>query len=510
MAHTLRAYQQADVDRTLRDRRILNASECGVGKTLPTIRAIEQAQTFPALVACPTYLVDMWRDVLVQDEGYPEDSIVVAATTATRDGKIRQIGPQEKHDLLAAAGDPANHVKWLIVNHEMLRQPPAQHEKSVNQIWDETAAQMGWNNIASEKAQHPKRAANKYRMPSNLRSLIIDESHRLRGSGPSGRGSQQFRGAYQIATRHKIRPPAPKMRGGLAVSPGDGPSSAGLVIELTATPIYRDVGDLYNQLRLIDPPSFTSRQRFLGQHALLDEDEWGTHIIGARPSAAQLISRYGIVHRYEDPDVQLDIPPLIPRVLRCTMSTAGQRDYAKVKHLFRNPTSASAQIYTDSTSQLVALRRITSQDPEKIATLHELLMDCPPAIIFTYYRETAKLLSEMLDYPLVIGGQKNNAQIARQASHEAQTIVANIDALQEGLDLSEGFRAVIFYEPEYLPGKTTQATMRVRRFRPDGTSDPVLLYWIIARSSIDERILKVAGDRGATSNQIMGLEMQAA
>lgn len=137
-------------------------------------------------------------------------------------------------------------------------------------------------------------------------------------------------------------------------------------------------------------------------------------------------------------------------------------------------------------------------------------MDCPPAIIFTYYRETAKLLADLIQVPLVIGGQKNNAQIAKQASHEAQTIVANIDALQEGLDLSAGFRAVIFYEPEYLPGKTTQATMRVHRSRPDGTSDPVLLYWIIARASIDERILKVSKDRGATSNQIMGLEMQAA
>lgn len=497
MTHlTLRAYQQADVDRTVRDRRILNASECGVGKTLPTIRSIEAAQTYPALVACPTYLVDMWNDIL-SDEGY--EDIIVAATTATRDGKVKQISPAEKAALLEEAA--ASSVKWLIVNHEMLRQPPAQKEKSVSRIWDETAAQMGWNNVASDRAQRATRRPppHKYRMPMNLRSLVIDESHRLRGSGDMGRGSQQFRGAYQIATRHRIQ-------GHLRTE-----REPGLVIELTATPIYRDVGDLYNQLRLIDPPRFTSRARFLEQHALLDEDEWGTHVIGARPSAHDLISKYGIVHRYSDPDVQIDIPPLIPRTLRCTLSPSGQRDYARIKHLFRNPTTASAQIYTSSTSQLVALRSITAQDPEKLALLDELLQDCPPAVIFTFYREAARSLAARYSLPLSMGGQEHARERAEAvtAAKAGHSIVATVDSLQEGLDLS-ALRAVIFYELDYLPGKLTQAKMRVQRFRPDGSPDPVLLYFLVARGSIDERVLRVATDRGATSDQIMGLEMAAA
>lgn len=501
MTHlTLRAYQQADVDRTVRDRRILNASSCGTGKTISAIRSVERAMTFPALIACPTYLVDQWHDVL-HDEGYTDNGdIIVAATTATRDGKLIQIGPKEKSELLEEAATSS--VKWLIVNHEMLRQPPAQKEKSVQRIWDETAAQFGWNNVASDRVQRRvRRTVHRYRMPPNLRSLVIDESHRLRGAGDMGRGSQQFRGAYQIATRHRIQ-------GSLKTRPANEP---GLVIELTATPIYRDVGDLYNQLRLIDPPRFTSRQRFLEQHALLDEDEWGTHVIGARPSAADLITRYGIIHRYSDPDVQIDIPPLIPRTLRCTLSPSGQSSYKKVKDLFRNPTTASAQLYTNSTSQLVALRSLTAKDPEKLALLDELLVDCPPAVIFTFYREAARALSARYELPLSMGGQENARERAEAitAAKAGHSVVATVDSLQEGLDLSK-LRAVIWYELDYLPGKLTQAKMRVQRFRPDGSPDPVLLYFIVARGSIDERVLKVATDRGATSDQIMGLEMAAA
>lgn len=487
----LRAYQQADVDLTMQRRRILYASKCGVGKTLPAVRSVEQAQCFPALVSAPTYLIDQWNDFLLE-EGYTPNEIVVAATSATRNGKIVQIGPDEKRALLEhAAHDPR--VKWLVVNHEMLRQPPAQREKSVQTIWKETQQEMGWDNIVPSPTR-TSRPPNRYRMPHTLRSLIIDESHRLRGSGPSGRGSQQFRGAYQIATRSRIQ-------GQLKTQ-----QEPGLVIEMTATPIYKDVMDLYNQLRLIDPHHFTSRWAFLNAYATYDEDDWGTIVTGATPQAQTLLSRYAIIRDYSDPDVEIDIPPLIPRTLRVTMSTSSQRAYDQIKKKFRSDTADT--IYTSSTSQLVALRRITAMDPEKLQALDELLQDCPPAVIFTFYREVATSLAARYNLPLSIGADRRRSAAAVAAAKRGEPIVATIDSLQEGLDLS-ALRAVIFFEDDYLPGKRTQATMRVQRFRPSGAPDPVLLYWIVARGTIDERVHRVADGRGATADQLMHQEMAA-
>jgi hypothetical protein len=446
-------------------------------------RTVEEANAYPCLIVCPGYLVDQWHDHL-RAEGHPADSVVVAATVATRDDpkhperppSLRSVPPEEKQALLNAARSPA--VRWLIVNYEVMRQPPAEREKSVERIWAETAAEKGWL-LPGQKDPRPKRHMPRYKIPP-MRAVICDEAHRLRGRGERGRGSQQFRGCYQIASRHHTE----------------------LVLPLTATPIYRDVGDLFFQLRLLDSRRFTSYWDFIQQYAILDEDEWGTHIVGYRPAAQALLSQYAIRREYTDPEVQLDIPPLISRQIYVTMTPDSAKQYAQVKYQHR---ARDGSLIMDSGTALTELRAVTAHDKNKLDALANLTLDLDRSyIVFTHYRETAKAVSALLQAPLVIGGQKGNAAIARSS----QRLVANIDALQEGLDLSH-LRAVIFYEPDYLPGKHKQAMMRVQRWRPSGDqTTPVLLYWLIARGTIDRHVYTVAHDRGADADQLMRMEMQ--
>lgn len=495
----LRAYQRADVAIGVQKRRFMHTGDPGLGKTgiatrvieealitrpgrgHPSTHPIQQRGAFPCLVQCPGYLVDQWNDHLIA-EGHGGD-ILVAATVATRGGKIQALSPAEKRELLERAKD--ERVNWVIVNHEMMRQPPKQSEKSVTQIWRETAQEKGWTwGKYGLNPPKPRRAVSRYDVHKvGFTGHIIDEAHRLRNAK-----SQQFRGAYSVANRDRCQ----------------------VVIELTATPIYRDVGDLYAQLRILDGRRFMSYSAFITAHAIVEHDDWGDHIVGARPSAKKLLAEYAIHRGYGDPEVRVEIPALIPRTIRCTLSTTGHTQYKQLKKSLQG-----------TGQYLPSLRHQTATDPVKLKALDDLLTDVGDLgyIIFTYYRETAKMLSKRLGVPVALGGQKGNPQLAKSVGPSgtsatngmnptAPGLVATIDCLQEGVDLSH-LRVVVFYEDDYLPGKREQAMKRVQRWRPDGSADPVLVYWMIARDTIDERVHDVANGRGAAMEQIVRMEEAA-
>lgn len=106
----LRPYQVTGAAWLRETRRAFLQDQPGIGKTLQAIAAADH----PALVACPSYLVHQWADVLARER--PGDSVAVAQ------------GVRAQRE--AAIGE---HADWTIVNHAMLRDyaaalcPPVRH-----------------------------------------------------------------------------------------------------------------------------------------------------------------------------------------------------------------------------------------------------------------------------------------------------------------------------------------------------------------------------------------------
>jgi DNA modification methylase len=73
-------------------------------------------------------------------------------------------------------------------------------------------------------------------------------------------------------------------------------------------------------------------------------------------------------------------------------------------------------------------------------------------------------------------------------------IVATMGSMQEGVNLQKASN-IIFAEHHYLPGTIEQAIARCRRY---GQTEPVNVYHVMARGTVDDTVWRVM--RGRHSN----------
>jgi SNF2 family DNA or RNA helicase len=358
------------------------------------------------------------------------------------------------HTVTLATGNPRNKQAALenpttvtVINTEMLRRPP-------------------------NKVDARGRLRATYTLP-HARTVIFDESHHLRGHT-----SQQHKGALALALRTER------------------------VYLLTATPILKSPDDLFAQLRLIDPDKFPSYWRFVEQYCFTMETNWALKVLGWRRKSDLdgLLAEYALGRTYKD--VQLQLPPLIEKVIPIEPSSTFKRQYQETRKNYtyngRDLLSLSEMMHT--------LRKACNT--EKMVHLLQTLADNPHGgtAIFCWYQETAEQLAELLMCPIITGAvePRERALLARTSDF----LVVTMAALSEGVDLSH-LRNVIFFETDYLPGRMTQALARVQRWRPVGdSSDPITVTYPVLRRTIDEIVYEVARNRGATIQQIMYRALQ--
>ena len=125
---TPRPYQAEGIAFLQKCKRAMLCDAPGLGKTL---QAAAAAHT-PALVVCPTYLVEQWGDFLATQ--YPHQSVAVA-----------------KGDKLQRVLAITSKTDWVVVNTEMLRTYPMPNVKTV--IFDES------HYLRGRTAQQSKQAA---------------------------------------------------------------------------------------------------------------------------------------------------------------------------------------------------------------------------------------------------------------------------------------------------------------------------------------------------------------
>lgn len=401
-----RPYQQEGTAFLWKKKRALLIDSPGLGKTLQAMNACE----CPTLVACPTYLVEQWSEVLQSQ--FPTMTVASAPQGAP------------KLTRLAALSKPAD---WFVVNIEMLRS---------------------------------------YNF-SQFKTFIIDESHHVRG-----RHAQQTKAALEIA------------------------KTCERVYLLTATPIYKDIDDLYAQLQIIDPKTFTSYYKFVKQFCNYNETPYGITITGAKSKLALrvLLSRYAIGRSYRD--VGLQLPDLIDSTVKVRMQPAVARNYNDLRRDYRlnDITFSSAGALLQGLRQFVVATKLDG--------LQQVIADIPRGtytIVFTWYRESAFTIAKMLN-TLPITGDISIAERLKIAKAGLHTIVATMASMSEGIDLST-YKNVIFFEQDYTYGMMHQALSRVRRY--SSQPSPVHSTTLLVKGTVDEIINRRLNDRTVTEEQIL-------
>lgn len=296
-------------------------------------------------------------------------------------------------------------------------------------------------------------------------TFIIDEAHHVRS-----RGAQQSKGAKLVAANSMY------------------------VYMLTATPIVKEVDDVWHLLHILDPHAFKSYDRFVKMFCVTTDSPYGPKVIGAsNPRGLEaLLSRYFLGRTYKE--VGLFLPELIETTVRIQESKQFYKDYNDTKHNY----SFGPLVFDNALATIMFLRQM-ARTRTKIRSTLDLLDDLPgKAVIFTWFKDSAFELANYIRCP-AITGDLDPSERKRIAMEGHDYIVATIPSLSEGVDLSYA-RNVIFFEEDYTPGVMHQALSRVRRYSTN--TDPVRVYYIHTKGTIDEVIHRMVERRISSIQEI--------
>lgn len=325
-----------------------------------------------------------------------------------------------------------------------------------------------------------------YDMPTGVRTYINDESHHLRN-----RRATHSKAAF--------------------IMENDDPKSR--IYNLTATPFWKTIDDIWMQAHILYPTVFTSYRDFVKMYCTTLRSPWGgPKVVGIKPrmrndlklllKPVMLGRTYAEVGRYLpdiiESEIRIDLPPMQRAIYNKLM-----QEYS-IKWL--DDEERKKMIFTPTTV-LHALRQVTARSG-KFEAVKGIIEDNydKPAMIGFWYRDHAQEMQRMLGdkISVFLSGHLDPTERNRQAlwaQRNGMHIVATQDSLTEGIDLNH-YRLFIFAEKHYVPGSNHQFLSRVVRDRNDNGRDtePVRVFHVMVRNSIDVAIHRVASRRHQVNN----------
>lgn len=319
-----------------------------------------------------------------------------------------------------------------------------------------------------------------YPIPAMYDGVILDEAHHF-----ANRNAKMTEAATELTTSPNTK----------------------RVIQLTATPVRKEPDDLYSQLRMLDPQTFSSYYDFVREYCYVSRGRYGMHVRGGRTQKIkEMLKEYAVAHTYSS--VHLQLPRLIEYVDTLEMTPQMRKLYLTVKNTYRYPDlgAGTVKFLTNAMQVMTHLRRMTMCET-KLEAIQDIVDDSDDAVvIYTWYREGAEKVAAHLlensnhsvDVPIIDGSI--SAQKRAELAKGQKYIVATLAALSEGVDLSHA-RVVVFAESYWQPAMMYQAMSRVRRWSND--TRPVMVHYLNMENTIDEIVHKAHKERHATIESII-------
>lgn len=443
LQHNLRVepyeYQKEGILFGLDRRRLLIGDEPGLGKTLQSIGIVDTASAYPCLVICPSSLKINWQREF--EKFTDKKALILGNSTSTSWAYLLGMG--------------LFHV--AIVNYESLKK---------FFVWD----------VNGGKTFRLKDVV--FNRDVNIfRSVIMDESHRLKDPG-----AQQTIFTRGIVEGKEWR------------------------ILLSGTPVVNHAQDLVSQLAIMGRlvPDFGGRGKFLadyGENDNLDE------------LSDKLYSTCMI--RREKAKVLTELPDKQRTDLYVEISNREEYDLAS------DDLAAYLREYTDCTDRdirrkmrmealvkFMTLRSLASKGKVKQATdfIRNFLANGKPLVVFCSLKEVVKALQKQ--FPDAVRVTGDDSTLAKQAAVDAfqagkaQLIICSIKAAGVGLTLTASSN-VAFVEFPWTYADCCQCEDRTHRI---GQKDNVNCYYLIGRGTIDPVLYDIIHRKRSIANQIMAAD----
>ncbi len=293
----------------------------------------------------------------------------------------------------------------------------------------------------------------------------------------------------------------------------------------TGTPIENHLGELWNLFRFINPGLLGSLEGFNRRFATPIEQHRDQ---GARHRLRQLLRPF-ILRRLKS-DVLTELPPRTEITLRLELSAGEMALYEAmrqqaIERLEETAETNQGKARIQLLAEIMRLRRacchprlalpdsdLPSAKLEAFAEIvEELLENRHKALVFSQFVGHLALIRAHLDargirYQYLDGATpeaQRRAAVAAFQAGEGELFLISLRAGGAGLNLTAA-DYVIHMDPWWNPAVEDQASDRAHRI---GQERPVTVYRLVAKDTIEERILKLhAGKRDLADGLLEGTE----
>ncbi|CAK7355848.1 unnamed protein product [Dovyalis caffra] len=318
--------------------------------------------------------------------------------------------------------------------------------------------------------------------------LVVDEGHRLKNSG-----SKLFSLLNSFSFQHRVL--------------------------LTGTPLQNNIGEMYNLLNFLQPASFPSLSSF--------EEKFNDLTTAEKVEELKKLVAPHMLRRLKK-DAMQNIPPKTERMVPVELSSIQAEYYramlTKNYQVLRNIGKGVAQ--QSMLNIVMQLRKIcnhpylipgTEPDSGSVEFLHEMRIKASAKLTLLHsmlkilykeghrvliFSQMTKLLDILEDYLTIEFGPKTYERVDGSVSvSDRQTAIARFNQDKSrfvfllstrscglGINLATA-DTVIIYDSDFNPHADIQAMNRAHRI---GQSNRLLVYRLVVRASVEERILQLA------------------
>jgi len=291
-------------------------------------------------------------------------------------------------------------------------------------------------------------------------------------------------------------------------------------IAMTGTPISNRANEVWNVIDFCQPGVMGSYWSFLQKYCL--KNQWGG-IYGYQNmnELKQILKRY-MIRRTKD-EILPDLPEKTHIEIPFELCEQERELYKKIKEeiLFEIDKTDINKLENPTTIQytltkMLRLQQLTasmellgeSQTSSKIAILKDLLptmvTDDVKVVIFTKFSKFADIIErELAEYkPLKITGEVKERQplIDKFNNEDENKVIIMTEAGAMGINLQYKASVIIHLDLPYSIAKMEQREGRVHRI---GQKNPVFIYHLIARKTIDQHLKKILVKKQELKNELL-------
>jgi len=283
-------------------------------------------------------------------------------------------------------------------------------------------------------------------------------------------------------------------------------------ILLTGTPILNRPSELYTQISIIQPGMFYSFFKFAERYCNMRKTRFGIDTSGAL-NVAELSDRMkAFTVRRLKSQVLTELPDKIRSTIELEIDN--KAEYKKAEHAIieyiREKKGDSAALAASQAEMLVEIESLKQLSAKgKLAAVFEWIEDFLESgeklVLFASHTEIIKSIVDK--FPgISVSLTGSDSQEARQKAIDqfqnnpnTKIFVGNLQAAGVGITLTAASN-VAFIELGWTPSVMSQAEDRCHRI---GQKNAVNIYYLLGKSTIDEKIAELLTSKATTIDAIM-------